>query len=260
MATVNDPAGTKPSLISDLRSALGSAEVAAVAERHLERAHSLGLRSDWEGCEKELDFAKLAAAAAAVLPGGGAVETGVARGGTSAVLIQSCAPGSFHVSVDPYGLPTQSYPNEEYGDWEQARATLSRLNRLAEESGVTYNHYTADSRSFIRADLLRHPGRFTVVHLDGDHSRAVVETELEYFLARVPGPAVFVLDDHDKQNPGVGQGLKRFRGELAEIFHREYDFPPYGICGFSAWLRPPDEAAEPAQRGFLSRFARRRRS
>ena len=260
MATVNEPPATETSLISGLRSAFDSAEVAAAAERNLERARSLGLRSDWEGCEKELDFAKLAVAAASVLPGGGSVETGVARGGTSAVLIQSCAPGSFHVSVDPYGLPTQSYPNEEYGDWEQARATLSRLHRLAEEMGITYSHYTADSQSFIRGDLLRHPGRFNVVHLDGDHTRPVVELELDYFLSKVPGPAVFVLDDHDKQNPGVGQGLRRFRGELAEIFHREYDFPPYGICGFSAWLRPPDQAAEPAERGFLSRLARRRRS
>lgn len=100
--------------VDQLLEAWESSSVVAAAEQNLERANSLGLSSDWAGIgAKEMDFARLVAAARNVLPEGGSVETGVFQGGTSALLILSCPPDSFHVSIDPYGLPTQSYEKPE---------------------------------------------------------------------------------------------------------------------------------------------------
>ncbi len=159
----------------------------AVAEQNLEQAKSLGFSSDWAGIgTKEIDFARLVVAARNVLPEGGSVETGVFQGGTSALLILSCPADSFHVSVDPYGLPTQSYEKRECEDWETARRTISRLAGLAAERGVTHCHYFMDSQSFARADLPRHPGRFVIVHLDGPHTEEAVQDD-DVFLEALAG-------------------------------------------------------------------------
>jgi hypothetical protein len=223
-------------LLKRLRDALGAAEVAREATDHLARARSQGMESDWHGSQKELDFAKLVVATNRVLPPGGSIETGVLTGGTSALLIMSCAREAFHVSIDPYGLSSQSYWDETSQAWSVARTTLQRLHKLADDSAVTYCHYLMDSETFVRSDLLQHQGRFNIVHLDGDHSFAAVATELLYFTRKLTGPVVFVTDDHDANHPGVELALKGFREVLTEVIRREYDFPPYGVCGFSAWL------------------------
>lgn len=222
-------------LLSRLLQLCGSTDVTQEAQRRLSLAKSMGLTSDWEGTEKELDFARLCVAVQSALPPGGSIETGVLRGGTSGLLILSCAAESFHVSIDPYGLPSQSYEGMEYQDWKIMRSTLRALTELADDCDVGYSHYLTDSMSFISADLLHHPGPFRIVHLDGDHSYEVARVELEYFTRKLDGPAVFVLDDHDENFPGVGEAVGEFP-RLARLFHRKYVFPPYGVCGFSAWL------------------------
>jgi hypothetical protein len=224
-------------LAERLLSAFSSADAEAEAAERLARTRALGFVSDWEGSPKEGDFARLVSAAARSLPAGSSAETGLFRGGTSSLMILADAPGGFHVSVDPFGLPTQSLPNPEYREWPAVRATLRGLHELAEGSGVTYCHYLTDSLSFIRGDLLAHPARFAMVHLDGDHAYEVVHAELEYFMAKLPGPTLFLLDDHDDHFPGVERALQRFRDELTPVMHRLYDFPGYGEAGFSAWLR-----------------------
>ncbi len=71
---------------------------------------AVDLVSDWDACiEKTNDFTRLCVAAGRLLPAGGSVETGVFRGGTAAILLHCASPDSFHVSIDPYGLPSQSY-------------------------------------------------------------------------------------------------------------------------------------------------------
>lgn len=223
--------------------AFDTPELAEEARRYLERARDLGLRSDWAefGTSKELDFARLSVAVKRTFPPGSSLETGVFAGGSSGVLIQSGAQQSFHLSIDPYGLASQSYSHGDgehgYEDWAVARMTARRLTALAEECQVTYFHYLMDSAKFCDSDLLQHSGRFDLIHLDGDHSARAVKTELGYFIRKTSGPTVFVLDDHDDHCPGVGRALRAFRDELSMLFHRTYDLPGYGVAGFSAWFR-----------------------
>jgi hypothetical protein len=222
-------------LISQLLVAFESPSVASEAQKKLSLAKSKGLRSDWEGSEKEFDFARLCVSIGKVLPAGGSVETGVLRGGTSALLVLTCPPESFHVSIDPYGLATQSYEGLGYKDWGVMRSTVRALAELADTCAVTYCHYLTDSMTFIAANLLQHPGAFRVVHLDGDHTYEAVRAELDYFTTRLSGPTVFILDDHDDNFPGVGRAVAEFP-KLEPLIHRTYDFPPYGVCGFSGWF------------------------
>ncbi len=237
------PASSAHPLARRLMATFESPAVLEEAAQNLDRTNGLGLRSDWSGfgTSKELDFARLVTAVKRTFPPGGTVETGVFAGGTSGLLLLSCSPESFHVSVDPYGLASQSYGERDFGpgyrEWAVARATARRLAQLAEESDVTYFHYLTDSATFCRSDLLQHPDRFNIVHLDGDHSASTVKTELAYFISKVPGPAVFVLDDHDDHCPGVDRALGRFRDDLSLLFHRTYALDGYGIAGFSAWFR-----------------------
>lgn len=225
-----------------------SPEVAAIADERLARTRELGLRSDWTdfGSTKEADFARLLVATRKVLPPGSSLETGVFGGETSGLLILSCPASSFHVSVDPYGLPSQSYkPKQgggdhwahEYRNWQVARSTGRRLHQLAEECDVTYSHYLASSQKFCKSDLLQHPAPFNLIHLDGDHSYGAVKEELAYFLGKTSPPTVYVMDDHDDHCPGVGRALRERRGELLCLFHRTYDLAGPGVSGFSAWLQ-----------------------
>ena len=64
------------------------------------------------------------------------------------------------------------------------------------------------STEFIRADLLsHHQSSFRIVHLDGAHDKEAVVDELTYFRRRLPGPSLFILDDHDANFPGVGEAV-----------------------------------------------------
>lgn len=227
-------------LSDELKALAQSPEVVAQADAVLVACRAMDLVSDWDACaDKMKDFTRFCVAAAKLLPPGGSVETGVFRGGTAAILLNCASPDSFHVSIDPYGLPSQSYDDmrEAYGEWPEMRKTMTRLTRLAESREVTFCHYLMGASDFIRANHLQHPGRFRIVHLDGDHSRAAVAEELAYFRRRIQGPALFILDDHDDHFPGVEQGLQDEGGGLVPIFHRLYDFPgTYGLAGFSVWL------------------------
>ena len=122
------------------------------------------------------------------------------------------------------------------------RRTISGLANLALEKRVTHCHYFMDSQSFVRADLLRHPGRFAIVHLDGSHSEGAVREELTYCLGRLPGPTLYILDDHDDTCPGVAAGLAGVDHKMWNIFHRSYD-SEWGAIGFSAWFNPPVDSA-----------------
>lgn len=211
-------------------------EVIEEAGRSVQECRLRGLVSDWEGCPKVDDFARLIVATARVLPAGGSVETGVYHGGTAGPLVRVAAAESFHVSVDPYGLPSQSYVAQDYGNWPIVRRTLAQLTRFAEKRQVNFHHYLMDSATFIRADLLQHPTSFRIVHLDGDHSQEAVEMELRYFRSRIVGPTLFILDDHDEHFPGVEAALQTSGQGMARVLHRYYDFPNYGVAGFSAWV------------------------
>jgi hypothetical protein len=109
---------------------------------------------------------------------------------------------------------------------------------LGEQREVTYAHYMMSSADFIRADLLPHPFRFRIVHLDGAHSKEAVVEELTYFRKRLKGPALFILDDHDTNFPGVEEAINSPAGRgLVPVLHRCYSFPyEDALCGFSAWL------------------------
>ena len=223
--------------------AMCAPETVARATRAMELTRSLGLHSDWDPCvEKVIDFGSLIEAAARVLPSGGSIETGVYRGGTSGPLIVCASPDSFHLSIDPFGLPSQSYSQlaGDYGAWTEVRKTLARLAGLGQEQSVTYCHYLMASAEFIRADLLSlHQSSFRIVHLDGAHDKEAVVDELAYFRRRLPGPSLFILDDHDTNFPGVGEAVNSPAGVgLVPVVHRFYKFPGLvEACAFSAWLR-----------------------
>jgi hypothetical protein len=206
------------------------------ARAHLAQCRRLKLVSDWEGCAKVVDFACLVVAAARVLPAGGSIETGVYRGGTGGPLVLVAPTDSFHVSIDPFGLASQSYALAQYRNWPLARRTLRQLHVLADVQGVTLGHYLMDSLTFVQRDLLPRPARFRIVHLDGDHSFEAVAAELSYFRAHVPGPALFILDDHDDHFPGVEEAIRQHGGGMVRVLHNLYDYPSYGTAGFSAWL------------------------
>src|SRR4029077_13718556 len=123
--------------------------------------------------EKVLDFSRLVVSAAQVLPAGGSIESGVFRGGTAGLLLLATTPESFFIAIDPYGLPTQSYPYlaHAYGAWPEARQTIMTLHTLGVQHNVTFCHYLMDFQAFAAADHINHPGAFRIIHLDGDHSR-----------------------------------------------------------------------------------------
>jgi len=239
-------------LAGDIRSVMAGPEVERLADRHLAESVRRELYTDWgsspewsyQPCpEKVRDFNRLIVAARRVLPPGSSIETGVFRGGTSGPLILTAPPNSFHVAIDPYGLPEQSYKDAEgnidagYADWPHARSTLRQLAALAHECDVTFSHYLMSAQTFIDADLLRHPGRFSIVHLDGDHEVDAVIAELRYFRGKLGGPALFILDDHDNYNPGVQAGLNQAGAGLVRIFHNFYQAADRRMpFGFSAWL------------------------
>jgi hypothetical protein len=228
-------------LAHDLLAEMQQPDIIDRARLSVERTRALGLYSDWDDCpEKVLDFGSLIEAAGRVLPPGGSIETGVYRGGTSGPLILCAAANTFHVSIDPFGLPSQSYVDlrGEYGSWPEARRTLSRLAALGEERAVTYAHYLMSATDFVRVDLLQHPSCFRIVHLDGAHSKEAVVEELTYFRKKVKGPTLFILDDHDTNFPGVGEAINSSAGAgLVPVLHRYYAFPNIEPpCGFSAWL------------------------
>ena len=241
------------SMLSDLATriltAMSLPEVIARATQAIQLTRSLGLYSDWDSCaEKVLHFGALIEAAASLLPPGGSIETGLYRGGTSGPLILCAAAESFHISIDPFGLPSQSYEalKEEYGAWREARMVLARLARLAEERSVTYCHYLMGAADFTHADLLQHPGYFRIVHLDGAHTKEAVIDELIYFRSKLRGPALFILDDDDTHFPGVGEALTSSAGTgLVPVLHRYYAFAEaMQPCGFSAWLHASASCVE----------------
>jgi hypothetical protein len=229
-------------LAEAIRVAMGRPDIAQLAEAHRAEADRRGLISDWgeypEWRRKLEDAGRLVLAAAHVLPAGGSVETGVFRGGSSAPLML-CAPAeAFHVTIDPFGLPSQSYADwDYYTQWPAVRRTVHELAQLARERDITFCHYMMGAQAFIDADLLQHPGRFRIVHLDGDHSLGAVARELQYFRSKISGPTLFILDDHDENSPGVQAGLDAAGVGLVRILHNYYaledDDKPFG---FSAWL------------------------
>ena len=234
METVVEP----EMLVSRLHDVMRAPATRADAERMRCDTERRGLVSDWQASPEKMDaFARLVLAAQAVLGPGGTLETGVCRGGTSALLV-ACAPAeAFHIAIDPFGLPSQSYANRaKYGRWHHVRATLASLAVLGRERAVTVLPYVMSSQTFIAADLLTHEAPIRIVHLDGDHSAAAVAMELRYFRSRVAHPALFVLDDHDAHFPGVEEGLAQEGRGMLRILHERYDFPGYGLAGFSAWL------------------------
>lgn len=237
-------------LAQRILTAMSQSAIRSRAAHAIQATRSLGLCSDWDQCpEKVLDFGCLIEAAASLLPPGGSIETGVYRGGTSGPLILCAAPECFHISIDPFGLPSQSYEElkQEYSDWPEIRRVLARLAGLAEERSVTYCHYMMAAADFIRADLLQHPSYFPIVHLDGSHTKEAVTEELVYFRNKLRGPTLFILDDHDMNFPGVGEALSSSAGAgLVPVLHNHYAFPKIvQPCGFSAWLHAATAAQTP---------------
>ncbi len=94
-------------LLQKIMASLTSTEHLAEAETYVALCKSLGLVSDWSSVPaKERDFASLVLAIQQHFPPGGTIETGVYRGGTSGLLLLTCAPEAFHVTIDPYGIST----------------------------------------------------------------------------------------------------------------------------------------------------------
>jgi hypothetical protein len=222
---------------------MDSAEIRRRADDVAAACKALGFESDWDAVPAKMAaFHRAILASAQVLPPGGSVETGVFRGGTSAPLILSDPPESFHIGIDPFGLASQSYADlaEVYGRWKDARATLAKLCALGREREVTYCHYTMAAATFVACDLLDARAPFRVVHLDGDHSEQAVYEELAYFRRKLRRPVLFVLDDHDPSYPGVEAGLRRAGQGMARVFHDLYDYPGFPAkLGFSAWVHAP---------------------
>ena len=227
-----------PGLAERIRAAMQAPHVIADAAHHRRNADQRGLVSDWEGSPEKMDtFARLVVAAQAVFGPGSTIETGVCKGGTSALLIAAAPPDAFHVAIDPFGLPSQSYANRtKYGRWRHVRETLAALMELGRQRDVSVLPYVMSSQSFVAADLLQHEATFRIVHLDGDHSADAVAQELKYFRSRIANLALIILDDHDKHFPGVEEGLQRAGQGLVPVLHERYDLPAYGEAGFSAWI------------------------
>jgi hypothetical protein len=225
-------------LAETIRATMNVADVGALASRVRRDAVDRGLTSDWQASEAKMDaFARLVVAAQNVLGPGSTIETGVCKGGTSAQLVGSSPVDAFHIAIDPFGLPSQSYANRnKYGRWAHVRDTLAALTALGGARGVTVLPYVMSSQAFVGADLLTHATTFRIVHLDGDHSADAVAQELAYFRGRIAGPALFILDDHDAHFPGVEAGLQRTGDGLVPVLNERYDFPGYGEAAFSAWL------------------------
>jgi len=226
------------SLIEEIRRHMEEADTKAKAQQILTKCRDQGLISDWDDgvSEKPKDFASLVVAICKVIPNGNSLEVGVFRGGTSGILIQCAEEEGFHVSIDPFGLPSQSYPEfEGYEDWKHARETLLRLHMLASEYRVNFCHYLMGSVQFADADLLTHPGTLRIVHLDGPHDQKTVLHELRYFRTRIAGPCVFIMDDDNPNKPDVRNALAKASNGMEEILHRVYD-TEWGEFGFSAWL------------------------
>ena len=225
-------------LVEHIRAAMRTRAAGECANRLRSDASRHQLVSDWEASPEKMDiFARLVIAAQEVLGPGSTLETGVCRGGTSALLLGSAPKEAFHIAIDPFGLPSQSYANRaKYGRWHHVRATLAALTELGRSRAVTVLPYVMSSQAFIAADLLQHEGTIRIVHLDGDHSADAVAMEIAYFRSRVAGPAIFILDDHDEHFPGVEEGLAREGAGMIRILHEHYTFPDYGRAGFSAWL------------------------
>jgi hypothetical protein len=138
-----------------------------------------------------------------------------------------------------------------------ARKVIRHLSELAQEHSVTHCHYFLDSATIIRNDLLRHPHRFNVVHLDSDHSYDTARAELAYFIGKLSGPTAYVLDDHDEHFPGVDRALRDFTG-FTEVVHPMYDCgKPYGVAGFSAWLHTGTPVLSEGPRGGVRQRTRR---
>ena len=223
--------------------AMDEDHVCDAADDAIAECKELAFVSDWDAVpEKITDFYRTVVAAAAVLPAGGSVETGVFRGGTSAPLILSDSPESFHIGIDPFGFSSQSYTDlaHVYGLWQEARRAMAKLSALGAQQNVTYCHYTMSASRFIQTDLLEPNVDVRTVHLDGDHSEAAVVEELTYFRRRLRRPVLFVLDDHDDTYPGVEAGVRRAGAGMARVFHRHYNYPGFPTpLGFSAWIHVP---------------------
>jgi len=246
MSNIEEERGNEARALSGgIAKLMCAAEVQSEAAQNVVTCRARGLISDWDvdDCQKVPDFAALMIAVRGLIPSGGTVETGVFRGGTSALMMLSSAPDRFHVSVDPFGLPGQVYANPvlDYENWPEARRTVFELSRLAHEQQINFCHYWMASVQFVDANLLSQPGGFRAVHLDGPHDVDTVTRELRYFRSRIDGPCVFILDDHDDQFPGVQQGLEAAGQGLVPILRRMYEMR-YGRCGFSAWLHWPKRA------------------
>ena len=227
-----------PELAERIRAAMQAPHVIADAARNRRDADKRGLVSDWDGSPDKMDaFARLVVAAQDVIGPGSTLETGVCKGGTSALLIKTVPRDAFHIAIDPFGLPSQSYANRaKYGRWRHVRETLAALMELGRQQDVSILPYVMSSQSFVAGDLLQHDGTFRIVHLDGDHSADAVAQEINYFRSRIANPALIILDDHDEHFPGVEEGMQRAGQGLVRVLHERYAFPAYGEAGFSAWL------------------------
>ncbi|MCK6452502.1 MAG: hypothetical protein L6R19_16890 [Alphaproteobacteria bacterium] len=234
---------TAETLAGRILGAMDGPEIARGADEAMRRCKDLGFESDWDAVpEKMTAFHRVILAAAAVLPPGGSVETGVFRGGTSGPLILADPPESFHIGIDPFGFPSQSYADlaDAYGQWQEARRTMAKLSAVGAQQNVTYCHYTMAASRFIQADLLEPIVDVRTVHLDGDHGEDAVVEELAYFRRKLARPVLFVLDDHDDTYPGVEAGMRRAGAGMARVFHRHYAYPGFPTpLGFSAWVHAP---------------------
>lgn len=139
-------------------------------------------------------------------------EIGLRLGKGTATFIEACAwysPDKLVISVDPFG----SIPyigREHIGpirldyDNPMKHTALAQLNLFALEKGVKYGHYPWTDHVFFDKmadgvpyyDLQEHWVRkYSVVHLDAQHTVADVSRQVMWFNERMDSGAIQILDD-----------------------------------------------------------------
>lgn len=144
------------------------------------------------------------------------LEVGVWKGAWTQVVLKN-VPGVSVDGVDPYP-----------GYAEIGEAALESLRKL----GVRDRFRLVSALSDLQPDA-----RYSMVHLDGEHSECALELELQYADEHVVDDGIVVVDDYRNQwFPGVASALFRFLDNS--------DFRLFAVTGNKAYLARSGYASE----------------
>jgi hypothetical protein len=138
-----------------------------------------------------------------------AIEIGCRLGAGVEAIAKGREPGSFIISVDPYGgLPYQvqegiTIPAGSYSNDMLAEAMCS-IPAVCRSHGINWLPIVMEDGEFFRrfsdgvplySGHKRIINEYALVHLDGPHDMASVMAEIEFFAPRMANGGKIVLDD-----------------------------------------------------------------